>query len=391
MTDNIKRHIAFYEAEIERLAPNFRQLRTNNERVEYIDKHLHKDTTRGKWELVIKKDAAREYKEPFDSGKIVEAIYRPFYKSFLYNSRLLNNSRYRIPSIFPTPAHTNRVIQVTGTGSSIPFSCLMSDCIPDLEVISKGQCHSLYYYEPANESKQGDLLSSAEPQAKGQNDYIRHDAITDAALADFQIHYSDNTITKEGIFHYTYGVLHSPEYRQCYGADLKKVWPRIPYAPDFHAFRQAGEALAELHTGYESAQPYPLTEESDSLDLDPATHYRIKKMAHPGKRGEQDRSVIVVNDHLRLAGIPDKAYEYIVNGKSVLAWVMERYQYTKDKDSGIINDPNEWSDDPAYIMELIKRVVTVSVETVRIVEGLPAIEKPNADGQEAEEAVSVTS
>lgn len=263
------------------------------------------------------------------------------------------------------------MIQIIGIGESNPYSCLMSDTIPDLHVLAGGQCYPLYHYEPFDPSKHNGFLNDVEVV----DGYVKQDAINDAALADFQAHYSNNTITKEDIFYYVYGVLHSPAYRQKYAANLKRDATRVPYAPDFYAFRIAGEKLAELHTGYEAVEPYPLGEQSDKLTLDPDEHYRVNKMQLAGKRGEKDSSILVVNKHLRLTGIPAEAHEYIVNGKSALGWILDRFQYTRDTDSGIVNDPNEWSDDPRYIVDLIKKVVTVSVETVKIVNSLPAIEK----------------
>lgn len=370
LESNVARHISFYESELERLAPQISSFRTRPEQVDYVKKNMRQDKRSCNWADPLPTFVARQHYESFDSRRIVRAIYRPFVSCWFYNSNLLNNRRYQLPSIFPTASHENRVIQVTGTGASIPFSCLMSDTIPDLEVISKGQCHPLYHYEPFDPSKHLGMFDELEV-VEG---YVKRDAITDAALANFQAHYGDDTITKEGIFYYVYGVLHSPAYRQKYAANLKRDSARVPYAPDFHAFRQAGEKLAELHTGYESVEPYPLGEDSDKLDLNPHEHYHVKKMRFDGKRGEQDFSVIIVNEHLRLTGIPEETHEYVVNGKSALGWILERFQYTKDKDSGIINDPNEWSDDPRYVVELIKKVVAVSVETMKVVNSLPAIE-----------------
>ncbi|WP_311950464.1 type ISP restriction/modification enzyme [Halomonas piscis] len=367
---NVKKHISFYENEVNRLSLGIDSFRSNKERENYVRNNIRKDPTQGKWTRGLYQFVARKYYEPFSRERVLKAQYRPFFSQWIYSSNLLNEITGRTPFVFPSPEHNNRVIQVTGTGASIPFSCLISERIPDREAISKGQCHPLYHYEPFDPGKHLGLLDDLEVVGG----YVKRDAITDEALADFQAYYGDDTITKEGIFYYVYGVLHSPAYRQKYAANLKRDGARVPYTPDFHAFRQAGEKLAELHIGYESVEPYPLGEDSDKLNLDPDEYYYIKKMRFDGKRGEQDFSVIVVNEHLRLTGIPEKAHEYVVNGKSALGWILDRFQYTKDKDSGIVNDPNEWSDDPRHIVDLIKKVVTVSVETVGIVNSLPAIE-----------------
>lgn len=251
----------------------------------------------------------------------------------------------------------------------------MVDILPDLEVISKGQCFPMFWYERvADQSAQAGLsfdgqASDAKPDANG---FVKRDGVTDVALANFRHHYSDESITKEAIFYYCYGVLHSPEYRTQYAADLKKELPRIPLAPDFWAFSKAGRELAHWHLNYETVEPYPLVQTGE-LDLGDTAHYQVQKMRF-GKNGKAvDKTTIIVNSRLHLRGIPLEAYDYIVNGKSALEWVMERYQITVDKDSGIRNDPNAWSDDPRYIVDLVKRIVRTSVETVELVTSLPPL------------------
>lgn len=208
---------------------------------------------------------------------------------------------------------------------------------------------------------------------------MKRDGITDVALTNFRKHYADATITKEAIFYYCYGVLHSPEYREQYASDLKKVLPRIPYTPDFRAFEQAGRSLAALHLDYEVIEPWPVVEEAkEKGDLNDFAFYRVEKMRFASAGGrEKDKSVLIFNGRITLKNIPPETHEYVVNGKSALEWVMERYEPYTDKDSGIKNDSNEWCrehDDPTYILNLVKRVIRVSVETVKIVGGLPSIQ-----------------
>ena len=274
-------------------------------------------------------------------------------------------------------------IQVTGTGSSKDFSCLISNTLPDLEVISKGQCFPLYHYEKneAKSSEQGSLFKWGEAkwgEAKWSGDiptYTRKDAITDAGLAHFQTHYEDETIGKEDLFYYVYGILHSPKYREKYAADLKKMLPRVPLAPDFWAFSRAGRELAHWHLDYEQVEPWPVEEERKPQgELDDFTYYHVEKMRFP-KKGE--KGTIIYNGNITFRGIPLDAYDYVVNGKSALDWIMERYAITVDKDSGIRNDPNDWCrehNDPTYIYNLVKRIIRVSLETNRIVAGLPDFE-----------------
>ena len=211
-------------------------------------------------------------------------------------------------------------------------------------------------------------------------EYIRHDGISDFMWQQYRNVYDDPSISKEDIFYYVYGVLHSPEYRTRFEADLKKMLPRIPFTDDFWAFSRAGRELGDLHVGYESVEPWPVTEtrqqmpfSPDGQHLDSRVLYRVEKMRF-GKNGRTvDKSVIVYNNYITLSDIPLDAYDYIVNGKSALEWILERYAITQDKESKIINDPNEWSDDPRYIIDLVKRIVRVSLETNRIVATLPAL------------------
>ena len=200
----------------------------------------------------------------------------------------------------------------------------------------------------------------------------RMDNIPDDTLARFQKHYQDQTISKLDIFYYVYGLLHSPQYKTKYAHDLKKMLPRIPFHPDFWAFAKAGKALGDLHVHYETVKKYPLQEVAEDLDLEKR---KVIKMKFPKKEGQADKTRIVYNPHLTLAGIPLEAYEYEVNGKSAIEWVMDRYRHKTDKDSQITNNPNDWSEDPNYIVSLLKKVVGISVESARIIKTLPSLEE----------------
>lgn len=218
--------------------------------------------------------------------------------------------------------------------------------------------------------------SSHRSGSPGQEEYIRHEAITDWALESFRKHYGDNSIGKEDIFYYIYGLLHSPEYRSRYANDLRKMLPRIPFASDFWGFSSAGRELAHWHLNYETVDPYPLKEqktEDVTAKMTPKEFFWIEEMKFAKNGKEKDKTTILYNSRITLSGIPLGAYEYVVNGKPALEWVMERYAVTVDKDSDIRNDPNTWSEDPQYILDLVKRIVRVSLETVRIVNGLPAL------------------
>jgi len=284
----------------------------------------------------------------------------------------MNHRVAKWPNLFPTPKHQNVVISASGIGAAKGFSCLVSDTIPNLHFHDTGQCFPLYWYEnPEEKAKPQDDLFAADVMS-GADDYIRHDAITDWALNIFRGHYGDDDITKEDIFWYVYGILHSLEYKSRFSTNLKKMFPRIPFAQEFHAFRDAGRELGNWHLNYETVPPYPLTEDKKRLVMEDED-YRVDKMRFGKKDRKPDKTVIAYNAHLVLRDIPQEAYDYVVNGKPAIEWIMERYRVTTDKESGIKNDPNAWSEEPRYIVDLVKRIVRVSVESARIVKSLPPL------------------
>ena len=346
-----------------------------------IDDIVDADPKRLSWSCGLREDAIKGRKYAFEQDCVVQSLYRPFSKQWLYFNRIFNERVYQIPRLFPTPSHPNIVISVTGIGSSKPFSAMVANVLPDLEMISKGQCFPLYHYEKAKPSKSNPMErlysdSSHRSGSPGQEEYIRHEAITDWALKSFKKQYQDNSIGKEDIFYYVYGLLHSPDYQSRYAKDLRKMLPRIPFAQDFWRFSKAGRELAHWHLNYETVDPWPLEEKTDKniiTRMTPKEFFRVEEMKYSKNGKEKDKTTILYNSRITLSGIPLEAYEYVVNGKPALEWVIERYSVTVDKDSGIKNDPNTWSEDPRYILDLVKRVVRVSLETVRIVKGLPAL------------------
>jgi predicted helicase len=371
LESNMRRMIDAYNADRERFGLACVG-KTKNQWPE-IESVIDADPKRISWTRALKADAKRGKQYEFEPVSTVPSMYRPFTKQWLYFNRRFNEMVYQMPRLFPTPEHQNVVISATGIGASKTFSALVSDCIPNYHMQDTGLCFALYWYEKLDkkEKPQGDIFSGSDaPNADG---YIRREAITDWALSAFREHYQDDAICKEDLFWYVYGILHSPEYKQRFAADLKKMLPRIPFAGDFWAFSKAGRELGRWHLDYETVEPWPLAEDAKGLDLDPASFYRVQKMVFGKKNGKPDKSVIIYNGNLILREIPPEAYDYVVNGKSAIEWIMERYAVTVDKASGIKNDPNDWSDDPRYIVDLLKRVVRVSVETVGIVGSLPSL------------------
>ena len=287
------------------------------------------------------------------------ATFRPFQKQWLYYAKDWNQRRYQIPKLFPTGERgENVVICVSGVGVTKDFSCLVTDITPDLEFIGKSQCFPLYWYE----EKDVDLF--------GKKTLVRHDGVSDWILRRAERQYG-TTVTKEEIFYYVYGFLHQPNYRATFAADLKKSLPRIPLVERYDDFKKTsdiGRQLAALHLNYENLEPYPLEEKGDFSDT------RVKKMKFGGKGGK-DRSTLIVNGTLTLCDIPEMAYRYQVNGRSPIDWAIDRYQERQDDKSGIVNDPNLWApDNPRYIPDLIKRLVTLSVESLDLINELPAFE-----------------
>lgn len=352
---NICRTIDFYNKERIRYKDNGGGVAVNDF-VEYSETQI-------KWNRSLFTSCKKNKEIVYTQKCIVNGLYRPFCKQWLYFGNDLNDMVYQISKLFPR-GQKNRVLALSGS------SVLIANCIPDLNVMSGGsQCFPLYWYE--------------KPENGGR--MIRHEAITDETLNLFRKVYPGGfgkraqkdggiEIQKEDIFYYIYGILHSEEYRSRYSANLKKELPRIPLAENFRDFYNVGKALAQLHLHYEEAEPYPLTVVGD--DENPG---RVEKMRWGKKRNpvtgkmEADKSVLVYNNNLTFKGIPEIAHRYVVNGRSPLEWMIDRYQVKTDKASGIVNDPNLYSEDPLYIVNLIRRLVTVSVETMKIVDAMSAI------------------
>lgn len=361
---NVQRMIAFYNEQVKVYAKAVGK--KSGEDQPSAESVVDKDPTQVKWSSSLLADVERQRSAKYRQEGIVPALYRPYNKRWAYFDGALNHRVGQLPGIFPESHMPNRVICVKGVGANKDFTAVMSDVIPDLEMISKGQSFPLYWYEKAD---------GADNQLFGGqvvDGYRRKYALSDAAFARFSKAYGSD-VSKEDVFYYVYGILHSPEYLGRFGTDLKKMLPRIPLAQDFWAYSKAGRTLADLHVGYEQAEPYPLGQTTGQLGLDPSADFRVAKMRFGKKGKEADRSAIVVNSHLTLTGIPDEAYGYQVNGKSAIEWLLECYQMDTDTPSGITNDPNDWSDDPAYIVNLVKRICTVSVETMKIVKALPPL------------------
>ncbi|NMM99368.1 hypothetical protein G1C97_2328 [Bifidobacterium sp. DSM 109959] len=346
---------------------------------ESIDGQIVNDDSRIKWTDGLKRRFARGEKLRFDCSLIRTGFYRPFTKQMLYASnQLIERPSSQLSSLMPYEDADNIEIALSGINAPYPFSAVAYGKIPCLTPYGGNlACFPLYWYEKVEPSDDGGLFSEADMQDADEHGYIRHDAITDTGLKVFREAYPNLKITKEDIFYYVYGVLHSPEYRKRFANNLKKELPRIPLAKDFKAFMKAGRVLAHLHLDYESINPWPVMEVGDSVNpgrTEKMTYPKKIKNAETGKK-VPDLTVLKVAENLTIEGIPMRAYDYVVNGKSAIGWLIDRYKVTTDKKSGITNDPNDYSDNPRYIVDLVERVIRVSMETLDIVEGLPALEE----------------
>ena len=317
-----------------------------------IDDFIIYDDTKINWSSTLKNYLKRGTSNKYNYDQIRNYIYRPFCDQSLYFDKILNDRRGQFPLIFPTPEteKENLVICLTDSGSEKPFMILITTHLPDLHLVGTGcgsQCFPFYTYDE-----------------DGTN---RQENITDWALKQYCNHYQDNTITKWNIFYYIYAVLHHPHYRERYAANLRRELPRIPFAPQFHPFVIAGKRLAEINVNYEKQPEYRLKHlENKDLPID----WRVEKM-----RLSKDQTQIKYNDFLTLTGIPPEVFLYRLGNRSALDWIIDQYQVTTDKRSGITNDPNRL-DDEEYIVRLIKQIITVSLETVEIVNNLPDLGLP---------------
>lgn len=383
---NMRGMIGFYNAELERFNtahPNADR-KTRNAA---IDRFINTDPSKISWTHNIKQELAKGKLLTFEMECLTSGLYRPFSRQWLYYSRVFNERVYQMPRIFPMGdvKAENRIICLTGLGEAAGFSCLQSKAVSNFHFIAGSQCFPRYLYDVdadlANDI-QGDLLAASMGNTGGLH---RRDAITNEGLAHFQSAYPGETITKDDLFHYTYGLLHSEDYRARFADNLSKQLPRIPAvkkAVDFWAFVEAGRKLGDLHCDYEKVEPYPVTIVQGDLRLanipDPERFYRVEQMKFAGKRPNLDKSTVVYNANITMTGIPLEAYEYVVNGKPALEWVMERQCVKTDKASGIVNDANRYAietvGNPAYPLELFQRVITVSLETMKIVRELPKLD-----------------
>lgn len=383
VSTNMRATIAFYESEVRRFARANGHL-SKQEREALVTEFIDTNPTRISWDHAQKVGVARGRIVPYEDAHLTVSLYRPFTKQWLYLDGFYNNRVYRMPRIFPMgqPVAINRVIMVKQRPPEGGSFALMVNCVPELQPDGGTQCFPRWFYDISQPDRDDELVLEQREVGPALE---RRDAITDEGLAHFLTAYPGEVITKDDLFYYVYGLLHSEEYRTRFADNLSKQLPRIPAvksAAAFRAFAKAGRKLADLHCDYEQAEPYPVTIAQGDLRLahipDPVSFFRVEKMKFGGKRPNLDRTTILYNHNITVTGIPLEAYNYVVNGKSAIEWVMERQCVKVDPASGIVSDANafanETMNDPAYPFKLLCRIITVSLETLKIVRSLPPLD-----------------
>ena len=359
---NVKRTIDFYNEERVRYS-----IAKKENKALKVESFIRFDSKKITWDTrKLKGGIEKNHIIDFQKSDIRIGLYRPFCKQQFYFNKELNHSLFLQPNYYPSQNLSNMVICVPATGSKKDFSILITDCFPDIHLNGDALCFPFYNYE------EQDTQSPTLWDTIGDNRFICRDGISDIIFERAKNQYGKN-VKKEDIFYYAYGILHSLDYRTTFAYDLQKMLPRISLVEDvrdFWKFSKTGRQLAELHINYEDIPPH------DGVNVSGAesSFFRVEKMRFP-KKDQLD--TIIFNSKITISNIPAKAYEYVINGKSAIAWIMERYQVTIDKDSGIKNDPNDWAEEvgnPRYILDLLLSIINVSVQTVDLVNSLPKLE-----------------
>ncbi|WP_039762020.1 type ISP restriction/modification enzyme, partial [Bartonella queenslandensis] len=353
LSKNMHNMINFYNSEVKRFNDTYHT--DHKIRTKVVDNFVNADEKKISWSRALKQELVRGKFFEFEGSCFTQSLYRPFTQQWLYYNRSFNEMVLQIPRIFPIgKAAENRVIQISTVGARCGFSILMTKNVPDVNMIDGSQCFPRYIYEDSTISKnkgekQTHLFTNSTEESKLAG-LQKRDAITDEGLAHFKAAYPNETITKDDLFYYVYGLLHSEDYRTHYADNLCKELPRIPCvksADDFWKFVTAGRELGHLHVNYEDVEPYPVTFKKGNPKLtdisNPEKFYYVTEMKFAKAGKEKDKSTVFYNGNITMTDIPLEAYEYIVNGKPALEWVMGRQCVKTDKKSGIVNDANRYA------------------------------------------------
>lgn len=348
LVQNITKTINFYNMELIKLIGK-----------NISEKDIPYNETQIKWSSGLIQNFLRHKTILYEKNKIYIASYRPYIKKYLYFGYDLIERPSVFNLFYPTQKHKNLIISISGISAASNFSTLISEYVVSMDSLSKTQCFPLYYYTKYDTENAIEKLNEEVDEYGYKKEY----AITDYALEEYQKRYGGG-ISKEDIFYYVYGILHNKEYRQKFANDLKKTLARIPFVKtvaDFNAYNKAGRDLAEIHLNYETIEPYNLEEECKENP-----NYKVDKM-----KWNKEKTELQFNNDILFKNIPPRALEYVINGRSPIEWVADQYKISIDKASGIKNDPNLYSTDEKYIYNLVKRVVTVSLKTLDIIDNLP--------------------
>ncbi|GAA7850107.1 hypothetical protein HpMS172_09490 [Helicobacter pylori] len=347
LMQSVQKCIETYNADLKRFNARFREafkqrakgVKSGDLYKQLNDKEITTDKTKIAWTDGLKNHLIRNQNlQESHKDRIRLAMYRPFNKQWLYWDKNWTKRQGQFSQIFPDESFENVVIN-TGVNDGKDFSALVSDFISDYHLISHNQAYPLYYYD--------DLGN-------------RYNAISGYALNLFRRHYKDNAITEEEIFYYIYAILHHKGYLEKYKNSLAKEAPRVALSEDFKELSTLGKELGELHLNYESGEMHTSVKYTTLMNAGMEGYYDVEKMT---KKGDS----IVYNKNIIITKIPDKAFKYVVNGKSAIDWVIECYQKTMDKDSLIENNPNDYAGSQ-YVLELLLRVIKLSEKSVDLIE-----------------------
>lgn len=361
LKNKIKSFLDVYKSEQLRLYNIIISSKKSDEKVALLTEMILKNKSFIKWDSDLIGKLSSNISILSNELRWTTSLYRPFVKTNLAYCTQLIQRNYMWPSIFPENDLGNHVIALTGIGDTGIFSALISNTIVDLSCVGAHcQCFPLYWYEEKKQSGQIDLFATEETHQKFEKKY----AITDETLKLFRDQYENKSVTKEDIFYYIYGVFHSPTYKANYRSNLSKEFPRIPFLSDFESYSKIGRQLAFLHLNYESLEPY-----SSVQIVATKEDYTIDKIRFVDK---VTKDAIIFNDWIRIENIPSKAYEYLVNGRSPIEWVLDQYQFSVDSETEIVNDPNNYSEKKGkYIFDLLLSLITMSIKSVELIGTLP--------------------
>ncbi|MCY4523724.1 MAG: hypothetical protein OXB84_03185 [Halobacteriovoraceae bacterium] len=347
LSKNIKKMIHFYNSEVRRYEKYGKYGKNKKDSSKLIDDFVDNDNKKIKWSNDLKQSLIRKKQYKYEGKFLVKSLYRPFTKKWLYYFKGLNERHYQTQKIFPIGKENIAICVSADRNNFLPLMC---DMLPDIQCLPNNKMFPRYSYE------------------EDRNQLKKIDNMNPTVINEFKKYYDDKKIDSDAVFYYIYALLHSKDYRNKYKNNLRMELPCIPFVSNFWDFSEIGKKLSDLHVYYEEVKKYPL-----KIAGVEKNNFKVDKMIFIDKN---DTSKIIYNDNITINDIPEETYKYEVAGKSAIWWIMNRYQIPESKkNSGLENDPNNYSENPKYIIELLQRIVTVSVESVRLINKLPEIKE----------------